>query len=189
MSENSHKAWPIAIISSILACVAASVATIIISLDYPVEMDSAYLSTYKAVDAKINDILANQKEFEAKYRVKFISDDEISISLKNNQILSQSSNDNNQNDTSVATQNNPAKTSDKKQLENALDGLKCAALLTRPETNSHNLDIACSIIKDKFIIKLDLPKTFAKDGRWQILLRVSDGDISGFFKREFFVKS
>lgn len=154
MSKNSAKAWPIAIISSILACVAASVATIIISLDYPVEMDSAYLSNYKAVDAKINDILANQKEFEAKYEVKFLSDDKISVKLK-------------------ASQGAPA-------------SLKCAAILTRPETNAFNTDLPCAI--DDGTIRLDVPQRFAKPGRWQILLRLSDDSISGFFRREFFVK-
>lgn len=155
MGKSSAKAWPIAIISSILACVAASVATIIISLDYPVEMDSAYLSSYKSVDAKINDILANQKEFEEKYEVKFISDDKISI---------------------------------KPRQEAKDDGLnlKCAALLTRPETNAYNVDLPCSIGEN--FITLQIPHTFAKPGRWQILLRLSDADISGFFRREFFVQ-
>ncbi|BCX80090.1 4-hydroxy-3-methylbut-2-en-1-yl diphosphate synthase [Campylobacter sp. 19-13652] len=155
MSKNSAKAWPIAIISSILACVAASVATIIISLDYPVEMDSAYISNYKAVDAKINDILANQKEFEAKYAVKFISDDKISIKPR-------------------------------QDLNEPLS-IKCAALLTRPETNAYNADLPCSI-GDEGIISLKIPSHFEKPGRWQILLRLSDDKISGFFRREFFVQ-
>lgn len=150
------KIWPVAILFSILACVAACVATIIISLDYPVHLDDAYLSNHKVVDSNINEILANQKDFQAKYSFKFISDDKASITM-----------------------------SDSSAISDALKP-KCVGLLTRPETNEFNHDLPCEI--EQGVLSLKLPQRYERPGRWQILVRVNIADLSGFFKREFFVK-
>lgn len=154
MSKNNRsKAWPIAIISSIIAIVISCIITIIISLDYPVEMDTSYMQKHQKVDETINEILADQTEFDNSYSVKFLSDDKIEIKSK--------------------------KTIDIKSL-------KYDILLTRPETNAFN-----QYLNGKFengILHILLPATFSRPGRWQLLVRLSDNNISGFFRHEFFVK-
>ena len=63
--------WPYAIVLSIIAIIIACVATIVIALQNPVEMDSAYMQSYQKVDENITFIKESEARFDEKFALKF----------------------------------------------------------------------------------------------------------------------
>ena len=63
--------WPHAIVGSLILIVASCIATIILAVKNPVEMDGFYFERYQNVDENINEIEASQRRFDAKYALKF----------------------------------------------------------------------------------------------------------------------
>ena len=63
--------WPHAIVISLILIVASCVATIILAVKNPVEMDEFYFERYQNVDENINEIEASQRRFDDKYALKF----------------------------------------------------------------------------------------------------------------------
>ena len=104
--------WPHAIVTALILIVASCVATIILAVKNPVEMDGFYFERYQNVDENINEIEASQRRFDDKYALKF---------------------------------------------EAKFDG---------------------QILKTA-------PVTLPKKGRWQILLKISDSNDTGFYKFNF----
>lgn len=153
--------WPYGIALSILACVALCVGTIWVSLDYPVEMDHFYLERYQKVDGNINEIIAAQKAFDAKYDVVLENKNFSIKDDKNLKILL------------ISKQNSP------------LPELKTQLLLTRPDSNANNIELNASV-SENALITSDF--TLAKEGRWQLMLKIDDGSDVGFYKLEFFAK-
>lgn len=74
MSKNKKTFWPYGIMLSLIAITIACVATIIVSLDYPVYMDDFYLSKHREVDKNYNEIQISQAKFEQKYKVEFMNE-------------------------------------------------------------------------------------------------------------------
>lgn len=158
MSENSKKTfWPYGIVLSIIGCVIACVTTIIISLDYPVEMDNVYFQNKQNVDQNINEILASQKAFDDKFSVKLLNDEikintlnEIKISIKNK------------------TQNSKI--------------IAYKSMMTRPETNALNLELNATL-SDEILLTSFNP---TQVGRWQFMLQLQDENATGYYRFELF---
>lgn len=159
MSSKSKKTfWPYGIVLSIIACIIACIATIVISLDYPVEMDNTYLQKYQSVDQNINQILISQAKFEKNFSVKLIKNE-----LKLNE----------QNSIEILV--------GKKSSE--LNSPKATILLTRPETNSHNLHLGSHYEGEILKTQPFLPNLV---GRWQLIVKLDDTNSTGFYKFELF---
>lgn len=161
MENLIHKKsyWPHGIIIGILLIILASVATIIVALNNPVEMDDFYLETYQDVDRNINTILKKQDEFFSKYSIKFKIND-LKVQEKNNIFL-------------VIYDKN-----DNTKIQNA----KVLLSVTRPETNKYNQQFTLDKsqngvfeIKDVFL---------AQPGRWQFKVKVNIGALQGFYEYE-----
>lgn len=160
ISKEKKTFWPYGIVLSILACIVACIATIVISLDYPVHMDNFYFEKYQKVDKNYNEIQISQANFDKKY----------SVNLENIGVLAE-------NDFLIKITITP------KNSEN-LQNLKAEGLLTRPETNKLDQKLDFSLKNGEFIsqtINLKNP------GRWQVMAKISDGSDTGFFKFEFLV--
>ena len=63
--------WPHAIVGSLILIVASCVATVVLAVKNPVEMDGFYFERYQNVDENINEIAASQRRFDAKYDLDF----------------------------------------------------------------------------------------------------------------------
>ena len=135
MAEKQKSFWPYGILLAIILCVAACVATIIISLNHPVQLDSFYMDRYQNVDENINEIKAAQGRFEEKFSVGFGGAE-----------------------------------------------FNAKILLTRPETNEFNKELGSSFQGQ--ILKTD-EISLPKEGRWQILLKLNDGNDTGFYRFDF----
>ncbi|WP_345976445.1 FixH family protein [Sulfurimonas sp. HSL3-7] len=74
MSKKSQgKVWPYAIVLSILGIVAASVMTVVVAVQHPVEMSDMDMQNYHHYDANANDIIAAQIAFDKKYSIVYAS--------------------------------------------------------------------------------------------------------------------
>lgn len=162
--QNKKSFWPYGIILSIISIAAACIATVIISLDYPVYVDKFYFQKYQDVDKQYDVIHKQQKEFEKKYEVKLVKDLfntpnlnlEVEISSKDGSLLG---------------------------------NFKYISLITRPETSEFDFTPKIEQInKDNSIILRFSDFKASKKGRWQVLIKLNDGQLTGFYKLEIVIK-
>lgn len=165
--------WPYGIVISIIAVFALCVGTIIVSFDYPVEMDHFYLEKYQNVNSDINDIIAMQKEFDKNFKVELLTkefrignDKNVKISIK-----------------PLAQNANLQMTDDAKNKikQNILD-LDYEILLTRPDTNAFNINLSATY-SDGILVTSDIVPQL--EGRWQLMVKLKIKDLVGFYKMEF----
>lgn len=139
--------WPYGIMLSLVAIFVACVATVVVSLDYPVYMDDFYLSKYQNVDKNYNEIQILQAKFEKKYSVSFAQnhvkvDTPIDISIKIAPLLDQ-----------------------------VLPKFSSDVLLTRKFTTEFDKTFTLNSQGNEIIIP---QVTFKDQGIWQIKIRISD---------------
>ncbi|MFC2491862.1 MAG: 4-hydroxy-3-methylbut-2-en-1-yl diphosphate synthase [Campylobacter curvus] len=156
MAEKQKSFWPYGILLAIILCVAACVATIIISLNHPVQLDSFYMDRYQNVDENINEIKAAQGRFEEKFSVGFGGAEFKNLQGRFEFMIAPKSGE--------------------------LSNLNAKILLTRPETNEFNKELGSSFQGQ--ILKTD-EISLPKEGRWQILLKLNDGNDTGFYRFDF----
>jgi len=156
--NNKKSFWPYGIIISILLVAIACIINVKIALEHPVEYDTYFLSNKQELDSDINDLLASQEMFNAKYTVdvsyeKFEKmNNEIKVSIIN------------------------------KHTKKPIENVNFELLITRPDTSA--FDIKPKFVK--FINNEYTFETFNinKKGRWQILFKASIGELSSFIKLE-----
>lgn len=71
---SSGKIWPYAIVISILLIVAASVMTVIVALEHPVEMSDSNMQSYHVYDKHANEFMEAKIAFDKKYIITYTSD-------------------------------------------------------------------------------------------------------------------
>ncbi|QKG30055.1 FixH family protein [Campylobacter sp. RM16187] len=163
MQDNTKTFWPYAIVLSIIAIVIACIATIMIALKNPVQMDTFYIDRYQNVDENINKIHESQKRFDSKFSVIF-----------------NGANIEKHNDFLKAIFEFTVTPKDNKSAN-----LNTQILLTRPETNELNQNLEAIWQNQKLITK---SVKLTKKGRWQLLLKLNDGTDTGFYKFEIEAK-
>ena len=148
--------WPHAIVTALILIVASCVATVALAVKNPVEMDEFYFERYQNVDENINEIEASQRRFDDKYALKFEPEfDRLNGYFK----------------IAVEPKNGSVAPNFTHEI-----------LLTRPATNEQNQNLDAKfegqILKTQSV-------TLPKKGRWQILLKISDANDTGFYKFNF----
>ncbi len=71
---SSGKIWPYAIVISILLIVAASVATVMVALEHPVEMSDSNMQEYHHYDKHANEFIAAKIAFNKNYTIAYVSE-------------------------------------------------------------------------------------------------------------------
>ena len=75
MSKVSNgRIWPYAIVVSILLIAAASVATVMVALEHPVEMSDSNMQEYHHYDKNANDFIAAKIAFDKNYNITYVSE-------------------------------------------------------------------------------------------------------------------
>ncbi len=146
MSNKSQgKVWPYAIVISILGIVAASVMTVVVAVQHPVEMSDMDMQNYHHYDANANDIIAAQIAFDKKYSIAYASKE-----------LNQ--------DNAVVVY----KVSDKEGM--SVNDAKINVVLTRPDNRNSDIVMDTPTIENGLYVfeagKLPLP------GRWNIMAHI-----------------
>lgn len=157
MEKKKKTFWPYGITIAILAVVVMGAGTIMIALKHPVQMDEAYMKKYQKVDSHINEIKKSEELFKKQYAVK-ISNDTFTIG-KNNLDISVLDNYTG------------------RHAENLLISVK----ITRPDDDRYDIKLTSKENGDRYIFP-----TFKinKKGRWIVLVDISNGKVSGYYKKE-----
>ncbi|MCF6201332.1 MAG: FixH family protein, partial [Hydrogenimonas sp.] len=157
--ENSEKKeinfWPYAIVGMILTVVMLSVWTIKVALKNPVQLENSYMMKYQDVDENINEILTKQRAFDSKYSVILDSN-----RLKKGQ--------------------NRATLKILDREGNAVKSAKVTALVTRPDTAEHDIELKNFTQKNGLYESEEFE--LGKEGRWNILFKIEVGEDMGFKK-------
>ena len=158
MSNKKSNYWPHSIVLSIFAVIGMCAWTIKIAVENPVEEDYSYFSKYQTVDADINKIILKEQAFNEKYSVNVANDNfiigENSIQLKVS----------------------------KKEDNSSIEGAKVKLVVTRPHTSKSDQDL--KLLSDNDGIYKFEPFEIKKLGRWQIVSRVTIGELEAFQKLE-----
>lgn len=152
--------WPHSIVGSLLLIVLASAWTIKIAVQNPVEMDTFYMEKYQNVDENINEILALQEKFNAKFELRYSTE---KFSMGDNTLM--------------------ITLLDKQTLQ-AVSNADFTLMLSRPDSNQDNLTLSASKIENGIYTFFPLP--INKPGRWQILTKVSVDGFKGYSKYEVY---
>ena len=159
--DNEINYWPYAIVGMILTVVMLGVWTIKTAVQHPVQEANDYMMAYQDVDANINEILASQKAFDARYR----------IDLGGNRLAEGSNR--------VVVE-----VTDKEGRP--VSDAEIVAIVQRPTTNKYNIELqsfrpqAGRFVSDSFELK--------GKGRWNIQVRVRVGDLTGFKTWKSFIE-
>ncbi|MGP1485623.1 MAG: FixH family protein [Campylobacter sp.] len=151
--------WPHAIIISIILIIISCISTILVAVNNPVQLDTFYLDKYQSVDEKINEIQASQKRFSQNFDIKFLDFNSTTDRKFSFEII-------------------PKNGAEIKNLRPTL-------MLTRPDTNEFNQDLNVTLNGVSFVSQ---DVKFAKLGRWQILLKITDLNDTGFYKYDIFIE-
>lgn len=150
--------WAQGIVLSIVFCICACVATIVIALQNPVQLDNSYFENSQKVNSDINEILASKRAFEAKFSPSL---QQTNFTRAGGELLIHLN-----------------------AKEPILSPLDFKLLLTRPDSNAYNMDLNATWDNQTLRTR---PVKFPLTGRWQLMAKFTDANTSGFYKFEFFV--
>jgi len=157
MKKNNKTFWPYGVTLAIIAVVIMGAGTIKIALTHPVQMDEAYMKKYQNVDNHINEIQKSQELFNKQYSIKINND---KFQLGNNSLNI---------------------TARDKFTGKSAKNLQMKVKITRPDDDRYDIKLASKEDAKGY----NFP-TFkiTKEGRWIILVEVSNGKVNGYFKKE-----
>lgn len=141
--------------------VGALIYMIKIAVQNPVQMDDAYMMTYRDVDKNYNDIVALEKKFDSMYDVNLTKKP---LMKGANNILS-------------------LEIKDKKGQP--IDA-NITCIVTRPDTNAHNIKLT-EFVKDEKGLFSSKPFTLDLYGRWKSMYKINIGDTQKFISVETFI--
>ena len=158
MSKPKANYWPHSIVLAISAVAGLCVWTVNIAVNNPVELDSFYFDSYQNVEENYNDIINKQKAFDAKYLVEIPKKD-FTIGM-NSLALSV------------------------KEIEGAkgIDDANISLVITRPDTQRFDKKPKLASVKNGLYTfeNFDIQKL----GRWQIMSKVTVGELTTFKQLE-----
>lgn len=154
MSKSNGKIWPYAIATSIVLVFGACVATIVVANKLPVEKSDTYMMGYHEADAKANELINARIAFDKKYKISYATD---GLSLDGSVIKYKISDLNSQ----------------------AIDNAKIEVVVTRPNNHKYDQSLNSPSYEDGIysFSSIKLPV----EGRWDIMAKISVGDLQRFY--------
>lgn len=155
MSKKSEgRIWPYAIVLSILFIIAASVMTVVIAVENPVEMSDSNMQDYHHYDANANTFIEAKIAFDKKYIISYVSE-----KLEKEQAV-------------VAY-----KVTDK--AGNEVNSAKINIVLTRPDNCDSDIELNVASVKDG-VYTFEVG-ALPLEGRWNIMANVVVGDNQRYY--------
>jgi hypothetical protein len=149
MKDSKALRWPYGIALSFILIIGLIYATIVVSLDYPIENSDRNLLNYHEYDKNVNDVIMKQIAFDKAYTLSFVSEP-INVDATKIQY----------------------KLTDKTGA--AINNATIKAMITRPD--QHDYDITLEnpeVVDGVYSFKsVSLPK----EGRWNIIAAINVGD-------------
>ncbi len=75
MKKKKAARWPVGISLSIMAIFLASVATVVVAVNNPVQLTNEYMMDYHNGDTNFNDLINQKIDFDKSYTIKFLTKD------------------------------------------------------------------------------------------------------------------
>ncbi len=154
MNLSNGKIWPYAIGASIITIFGACVATVFIANTLPVEKSDTYMMGYHEANDKANELLQAKILFEKHYKIEYITEEFGTTKA----ILSY-------------------KISDKDA--NPIDNANIKVVVTRPNNHKHDQELSNPKVQNG--IYTFEPITLPQEGRWDIMAKVSIGELERFY--------
>ncbi len=154
MNLSNGKIWPYAIGASIIAIFGACVATVFVANTLPVQKSDTYMMGYHEADAKANELLQAKIAFEKHYKVEYVTEE-------------------------FGTQKATLRYKISDKEANPIDNATIKVVLTRP--NSHTYDQELTNPEVQNGIYTFAPITLPQEGRWDIMAKVSVGELERFY--------
>jgi len=158
MSNNKANYWPHFIVASIFGVAGLCVWTVKIAVEHPVEMDSFYFDSYQNVDQDYNNIILQQQAFDKKY----------SVDIANNNFII------GMNSLTVSIKDLAG--------EKVISDANVTVVITRPDTQ--RLDKKPKVLSVDNGVYTFSNFDIQKLGRWQIMSKVTIGELTTFKKLE-----
>ncbi|MCX6075823.1 MAG: FixH family protein [Campylobacterales bacterium] len=155
MKKNSGKIWPYAISISIALIFGAGVTTIVIATSSPVQKSDAYMMDYHEADAKANELIESRIAFDKKYKIEYITD---SLNCNGSVIK--------------------YKVSDLNSKK--VDDANITVVLTRPDGHQYDKELSNPTIEENGVYSF-ASINLEKEGRWDIMAKVSVGDLQRYY--------
>ncbi|MFA6760557.1 MAG: FixH family protein [Sulfuricurvum sp.] len=155
MKKDSGKIWAYSITISIILIFFASVATVFISVvKAPVAESDLYMTNYHDADDRANEIIKQEVAFNKLYNIAFVTKE----FQKDDLTISYRVED---------------------KQGRSVEGAKFTLLLTRPDNNKDDIELGSYSYDGEIYSfeKLDLPR----EGRWDLIAKVSVGELERFF--------
>ncbi len=147
MRDGLH--WPIGVITSVILIVIACAVTIYVALLQPVQEDADMMLGYHNLDANANDMIVAGIRFNAKYKLTYIGE---GVSLDGSSIAYK-----------IEDMN-----------ANPVNNAVVKVVLSRPVIDEHQIDLENPHIENGIYTFSNVK--VAKEGRWNILTKISIGD-------------
>lgn len=151
---SSGRIWPYAITASIIMVFGFCVATIVVSQQRPVEKSDTYMMGYHEADDKANELIRARIEFDKKYKIEYIADS-----------LSQDSSVIKYRVTDIDS--------------NSVNNATIKVVVTRPNSHKYDQELINPKVENGVYTfdSIKLPVA----GRWDIMAKVSVGDVQRFY--------
>lgn len=153
--------WPYAIVGMILTVVMLGIWTIKVAVSNPVQESDAYMMKYQDVDENINEILAKQQAFFAKYDIDLSAN---KLHLGENRVV-----------VAVSGKNDGAPVPD----------ATIVGKVTRPTTNREDIELKNFVFRDGRYVSE--PFELKRAGRWNIQVQVKIGPDVGYTTYKTFI--
>lgn len=147
--KNRGQIWPIAIGVSILLIFFAAIATVMVAVKHPIEESDLYMRNYHDIDANINQLVKDRISFDKVYKLKYVTE-----------------------------QFKADKTVIKYKITDmngvAVNNAKIEVKITRPDIHKYDMSLKAPSVNQGIYSFEEI--TLPKEGRWDILAKISVGD-------------
>ncbi len=149
MKDPRALRWPIGIALSFILIVGLIYATIVASLDYPIEPSDRNLLNYHEYDRNVNEIILKKLAFDKIYELSFVSEP-------------------------IATSKTQIKYKLIDKHGKAIDNAVIKAMITRPDQNDFDIILENPKVVDGIYSFESV--TLPKEGRWNVIASIKIGD-------------
>lgn len=154
MKKSNGKIWPYAIGISILLVFGACVGTVVITNTLPVENSDTYMMGYHEADAKANELIQEEINFNKKYKVKYITE-------------------------SLNTDSSEIKYTVSDLDNNPVNNAKIKIVITRPNNHKHDQELLNPKVENG--VYTFAKTTLAQEGRWDVMAKIDIGENQRFY--------
>jgi len=151
---QSGKIWPYAIGASIIAIFIAAIATVIIAGTLPVENSDTYMMGYHQADANANELIEAQIAFDKKYKIEYVTESlNMDASILKYKVTTLSG--------------------------NVVNDAKLLVVVTRPNNHKNDQKLTNPSVENGIYSFDTISLPIA--GRWDIMAKVTIGDVERFY--------